>query len=399
MTAGPRRVAVICPDLSITGGLRSVASFVMSVLDASERYEPTLVSLATSSSDRASTRLRCPTTWQHGPRVLDELSRGLAFRHVGAHACELEWMRYRPRRALNKALEDVDLVHVVTGSPAWGLVASSLNVPVLLQVATLAEWERGVPQGGPLAARWRAGMTRATSQLDREALRRATTVLAQNRRLAAFAENYAPGRVQLFHPGTDTARFHPPAQYAVAGHLLAVGRLGEPRKDWSTLFQAYAAARRHQSDLPDLVLAGRGQLCRRDQDALAESGAQEHIRVMEDVSEQELVELYQGASMYLLTSIEEGFGLVLVEAMACGLPVIATRLHGTLETIEHGQNGMLVERDHDLVANTVDAIVVLWRDVAMRLEMRRKALESSRAFSTQTLTDNLLDTYERHLRG
>jgi len=256
VTAGPRRVAVVCPDLSITGGLRSVADFVVSVLAASDCYEPTLVSLATASSDRASTRLRRPATWKRGPQVLDETSRDLTFRHVGAHATELEWMRYRPRRALKEALGDVDLVHVVAGSPAWGLVASSLDVPVLLHVATLAEWERGVPPGGPLAARWRARMTRTTSRLDREGLRRATTVLAMNPRLAAFAEGYAPGRVELLHPGTDTTRFRPPEQYATAGHLLAVGRLGEPRKDWSTLFRAYAGARRHQPDLPDLVLAG-----------------------------------------------------------------------------------------------------------------------------------------------
>ena len=183
------------------------------------------------------------------------------------------------------------------------------------------------------------------------------------------------------------------------GHLLAVGRLGEPRKDWSTLFQAYAGARRHSPDLPDLVLAGRGRLHRRDLDTLAASGAQGHIRIREDVGEEELVALYQEASMYLLTSIEEGFGLVVVEAMACGLPVIATRLYGTLETIEHGQNGVLVERSASLVEDLQQQILDLWCDPQRRAALGRRALSSAGAFSQAKLGVQLLGVYERHLNG
>ena len=391
-----KRVAVVCPDLTVTGGVRSVTEFVVQVLQASVRYSPVVISLATASNDRASVQIRRPRTWLDGPQVHKECSDGLPFLHVGAQGTEVEWMRYRPRRALTSLLEEVDLVHVVAGTPAWGLVAGDARVPVLLHAATLTEWERDVPQGGRSKARWRGLMTKTTAQLDRKALGAASGVLAMNRQLAGFAEDFAPGRTDVLYPGTDTSRFRPPATYAANGHLLAVGRLGEPRKDWGTLLHAYAMALQQQ-DLPDLVIAGRGQLLAADAALLSQLGLTDRCRVEQDVDDARLRALYQGASMYLLSSREEGFGLVVVEAMASGVPVIATRLDGTRETVVDGVSGLLVERDSVLVESFQQAVVSLWRDRERRSVLRSNALQAAKAFSTSHLSTQLLETYGRHL--
>ena len=107
--------------------------------------------------------------------------------------------------------------------------------------------------------------------------------------------------------------------------------------------------------------------------------------------------LYQGASMYLLSSREEGFGLVVVEAMASGVPVIATRLDGTRETVVDGVSGLLVERDSVLVESFQQAVVGLWRDRERRSVLRSNALQAAKAFSTSHLSTQLLETYGRHL--
>lgn len=391
------RVAVVCPDLTVTGGVRSVTSFVLQVLEASDLYQPVLISLATGSADRASVQIRRPSTWRDGPQVRQETSGPLTYLHVGAQATEVEWMRYRPREPLTKLLDEVDLVHVVAGTPVWGRIARDARVPVLLHAATLTEWERGPAQGSRAVAHWRTRMTKVSAKLDREALAGATGVLAMNRQLARFAEAFAPGRTELLYPGTDTSRFRPPMDYATDGHLLAVGRLGEPRKDWGTLLRAYAGALQQQPDLPDLVLAGRGQLLAGDAALLQELGIVDRCRIEEDVDDARLLALYQSASMYLLSSREEGFGLVVVEAMASGVPVIATRLDGTRETIVDGVTGLLVERDEALVKTFQQALVGLWRDPERRAVMRQDALSAAQAFSTSHLGRQLLATYGRHL--
>jgi glycosyltransferase involved in cell wall biosynthesis len=75
-------------------------------------------------------------------------------------------------------------------------------------------------------------------------------------------------------------------------------------------------------------------------------------------------------SVFVLTSTYEGFGNVLIEAMACGIPVVATRSPGTTEIIEDGENGLLA--DHD-VKSVADAIERLIRDIGLRQRLVSKA--------------------------
>ena len=69
------------------------------------------------------------------------------------------------------------------------------------------------------------------------------------------------------------------------------------------------------------------------------------------------------ASAFVLTSAYEGFGNVLIEAMACGVPVVATRSPGTEEIIEDGVNGLLVDHDAKAIAGAIERLL---RDIGLR---------------------------------
>jgi glycosyltransferase involved in cell wall biosynthesis len=85
------------------------------------------------------------------------------------------------------------------------------------------------------------------------------------------------------------------------------------------------------------------------------------------------------ADVFVLTSTYEGFGNVLIEAMACGTPVVATRSSGTAEIIDHGRNGLLVDHDPRAVAA---AILSLITDRSLRERVVAAALEGIEDYAT-----------------
>ncbi|HKT02257.1 MAG TPA: glycosyltransferase family 4 protein [Rugosimonospora sp.] len=263
----------------------------------------------------------------------------------GANAVELEFMRYLPRPELTRALGEYDLVQVVAGGPAWALAASQCRVPVVLQVATLASWERRsqlTAAAAPLRA-WRTAMTRVTSAAERSALRKVAAVLVENQVMLDRLDPLCQAPVYRAPPGVDTTVFSPSVRgWRADGHVLSVCRLGDPRKGLDRTVGAYAEMARRLPDVPRLVLAGRGGIQRTVSDLISSIGLSDRVFVCADVERGRLVELYRNASVFLQTSHEEGLGLSVLEAMSCGLPVVATETAGSRETIVHGATGWLV---------------------------------------------------------
>ena len=138
-----------------------------------------------------------------------------------------------------------------------------------------------------------------------------------------------PSRVHVCSPGppawTATVRR---ARLADAGttprldHVLFVGTLSE-RKNLGTLLRAYRLLRERVSDAPPLVLAGHRTPAFERWAPLCDEGPLEgHVTVTGYVDTARRIDLYQRARMLILPSYEEGFGLPVLEAMACGVPVV-----------------------------------------------------------------------------
>lgn len=395
----PWRVALLTHGLTIGGGVPVVARWLAEALRATGDYVVELHDLATSRSDPASRRLSAPRSWL--TRSLHREMNGPTHHHWGANLVEAEPMRYRPRRQLSAHLRGYDLVQVVAGTPAWAGPALGLGVPVVLQVATLAAWEREAA----LAARWsvvgewRRAMTRWVSARERVALRQVDRVLVENTRMADFTRALGQRRVRLAPPGVDTTVFAPStAGHRPDGHLLAVSRLGDPRKGLDRLVRAYAELTRSRSLVPDLVLAGRGALSGDVESLIAGLGLGRRVVVRGDVSVDELVELYRGASVFVQTSYEEGLGIAVLEAMACGLPVVATATAGTAQTVLDGDTGWLIPLEPaERVPGAVAARVGDLLDGPAAEFGRRGRARCVEHFSTEVTFRRFLATYEELL--
>lgn len=374
-----------------------MVKFLYRGLRASGRFDPLVVSLATSSRDPSNVGILSPRSWGRGPAVTHGERSGVPFVHVGAWLGELEPFRYRPRRHVDEILQGADVVQVVCGLPAWASAVSRRSVPMALQVATLARWERGARlrgRGSLPATWWLRVMTALVERMETKAIRSADMVLVENSRMLEAAGAVAgPAKVRLAYPGVDCEVFHPPDDPRGA-YLLAVGRFADPRKNVRLLFQAYALALGGDPNIPDLWVAGHSAPSERDLAYANELGISEKLRIVEGGTDQELAEIYRHALVVVVSSDEEGLGLVVLEAMASGVPVIATRCGGPEEAITDGKDGLLVPTNDAVAMRT--AIDRLVGGESTRVAMGRAARATVAArFCEEVAIVPFLETYDR----
>lgn len=398
-------IGVVVPALAAGGGVPAVADFLCAQIERTQRYRLRLFSLATSSRDDCSLRFLSPLTWRRKPSSATGSWLGREFIHFGAMGAEFEFRRVAPSTLLRRAIEQCDLIQVVSGSPAPALTLRGCNKPIVLQVATRAIVERrkNLRAGGLGLRTWRKVMTGIIDRCDDRALQMVDAVMVENRWMLEHARAVVgAGRtsVQNAPPGVDCTQFTPsssrPARLRIDPYFLFVGRLSDPRKNVALLCKAYTLLCAQFANPPRLVLAGYGELPDAARSALVGSSVQERVQCVRAPSPEALRKLYQEATCLALPSDEEGFGLVVVEAMACGVPVVATRCGGPEEIISNGVDGYLVPLDD---AQELATHLRLICDESLNQQMsegaRRTALSR---FSADIAFRRYLETYERLLR-
>ncbi|EMA30476.1 glycosyltransferase family 4 protein [Haloarcula japonica] len=174
--------------------------------------------------------------------------------------------------------------------------------------------------------------------------------------------------VEMIPHGVDTDRFYPrqerhPAADSENMSLLYIGRLGA-RKGLALALRALA---RVESDGVEFLIAGTGRHEDRLRKLAQELEIQEQVRFLGYVDEADLPELYSSADVFILPSKYEGFGLVLLEAIACGTPVIGADAGGIPTAVDDGVDGCVVERNEDSLADTIEEMI---QDDQMREEMK-----------------------------
>lgn len=346
------QLGLVVPLLSAGGGVRAVAKFVKDVALSSGYFQLRLISLSMSSRDSDNLRFSSPQTWFRAPKISGGVWEGLPFVHVGAVGGEFEFQRYRPRAALNRVLSDCDILQVVAGSPAWANVARGLGKPVALLSATRARVERRMRDGQSNGALgwWRKSMTAITDRLDDRALREVDAIQVINPWMLEYATTINAGRkvdLRYAPPGIDVESFHPLSQRSLIAdpYILCVARLSDPRKNIGLLLEAYAQLPSALIDRVRLVLAGSSGPPTSFWQRVSELGLQQRVSYIARPERDALISLYQNASVFALPSDEEGLGVVLLEAMACAVPVVVTRCGGPDGIITDGTDGYLVALD------------------------------------------------------
>jgi glycosyltransferase involved in cell wall biosynthesis len=150
-------------------------------------------------------------------------------------------------------------------------------------------------------------------------------------------------KLEVVHCGVDPSEFPPVLRARArdeAFHVLTVARL-EDRKGHDVLLDAVVELRSRGLEL-GLTLAGDGPARDRLQRRVTELGLEDVVELIGPVDHERVADLHAQADAFCLPSFAEGVPVVLMEAMASGLPVVATRIMGVPELVEDGVSGLLV---------------------------------------------------------
>lgn len=393
-----KKIAVLTHDFSTLNGVTIVAKFLHEIINSTEKYSSDLISLSTSARDSCSVRIVSPQTWTTGVRIENKISRDVSFQHVGANLTEIEFFRYRPRRRLNEILQNYDLVQVIAGVPMWTLAAKDFRGKIALSVASLTKYEREtIIAAAPQPKRaWIKGMSAINNRLERLAFERADQILVMNEWLKTLLEKDFKEKVVFAPPGVDVD-FYVPANDKTGNYILSVGRFDDARKNVRMLFRAFKkVSDSFGENAPTLVLAGQTAPSATDLSEAQDLGIRDRIEILTEVAPEKLRELYQNAAAFVLSSNEEGFGLVIAEAMACGLAVVSTKCGGPEVIVLENETGFLTAiGDAEALAEKISRLL---KDETLREKFgaagRQRAVER---FSHQATGKIYLETYERLL--
>ncbi len=207
-----------------------------------------------------------------------------------------------------------------------------------------------------------------------------------------------PKYCEVVPMGVDTDKFAPPAEKPKKNKklVLSMGRM-IPLKGFKYLILAFFNLLEKQKNV-QLILVGDGPDRRELEGLVKEQGLKRQVTFLGRIPNERAVEYLHQADCFVLPSIideqgnTEGLGVVLLEAMACGVPCIGSKVGGIPDVIRDGENGFLVEeRDVQALA---DRIGLLTRDQELCRKMGAQAREFVVVnFDWKVQSRNLLQVY------
>ncbi len=171
--------------------------------------------------------------------------------------------------------------------------------------------------------------------------------------------------------------------------LLFVGRLGQ-EKNLFFLLKSFMKINHLHPDT-HLVLVGTGPLKTALNIFCKTNGLDSFVTFTGVLSRQQIVHCYASADIFVFPSVTETQGLVIGEAKAAGLPVVAARAFGPAETVVHGVDGLLTDPTQDSFTN---AVLTLLSDPEKCKQMSEAALENAKKLSSSCCADKTLKIYE-----
>jgi phosphatidylinositol alpha-mannosyltransferase len=287
---------------------------------------------------------------------------------------------FRTLRRLIQVFEP-DVVHVHEPlTPSTSMLATfAATAPVVATFHAFAERSRLMELAAPAL---------------RTVARRISAPIAVSRAAADFLARVVPGDVEIVPNGVDVGRFERAealAEGLPSGRLLLWVHRLDPQKGFPVAVRAFARLAPELDDL-HLVVVGDG----RDRDAIGLLPRRDRGRVVMvgTVANEDLPPYHAAADAFVAPAVgQESFGIVLVEAMAAGLPVAASDIPGYREVVRDGVDGLLVPpNDPDALAAALRRILL---EPGLASSLAASGRERARSYSWEVVVPRLEAIYRR----
>lgn len=368
------------------------------------------VSVVTSSR-KARTRCRNNIRWIRLGRWDDPLPLALA-----------RGIKQSARSVLRAPKPSISLLREAKSRHGWwggSSIALRTQLPLLCVEADVIhfEWNLTAVQYLPLFPLWQRPIVISCrgSQINvplassnsheiepglRASFQMATAVHCVSDAIAKEAEKYGLNREKtwVIRPAVDTSFFRPPAGHARSGGILRVATTGS--LVWRKGYEYCLLAIRHLIDSgtrTKLHIVGDGPDRQRVLFTIEDLGLKDHVHLHGRLPPEDVRRILWNSDAFVLASVSEGISNAALEAMACGVPIVASDVGGMREAIREGEDGYLVPpRDPQALAR---ALQKLEQPQARRSLGRAARTRIGQSFSLDAQTDRFIELYDSVLAG
>ena len=289
------------------------------------------------------------------------------------------------RRVLNR--EEFDIVHL--HEPFMPMLCSAvLRFSETVNVGTFHACE-GVPGyylGWPVIP-----------FLVRRRARKLGGRIAVSRPALEYARHHIPGEYEIIPNGVDLRNFNPdvapfPEYRNGKRNILFVGRL-EKRKGLAYLLKAFLRVKREMPDTRLIVVGTGTRLRRRYERYVAQHGLQDHVIFKGFVSEEDKARYFRTADVYCSPATgHESLGVVLLEGLATGTPVVASDIPGYSSVITNGQDGLLFPRKDS--RRLAESLLRVLDDRSLAERLSAAGLKTAAGYSWESVGERVAGFYQ-----
>jgi len=302
---------------------------------------------------------------------------------------------YLREREVNKL--DLDVIHFNAIPWSWWPSASKLNIPSIATVHGTIHWD------DPSLDDYTTPILRIMKKtFEKQVAKYITYFIAISGHVRGVLLNklkVSSSKIEVIHLPIDHTVFRPlsnnliegvKAKYGIKSRYILHVSAFSRRKNPNVLLRSFYMVRKQARDII-LVIVGSGWNNPFVQKLTNELSLQGHVKMLGWIPKEDLVALYNGAVVLLFPSLHENFGFPIVEAMACGCPVVASNAYAIPEIV--GNAVILCDPyDYNCFAG---AILKILSDPQTREELVKRGLERAKLFNWDVHIDRIVDVYSR----